>query len=86
MMDCEQLGQACICNREAHAADLTACRCWVLHVALIEALALRWGAHAPACPVYRESADPVDRANDIDLRVLATATAIVEQFTESPEK
>lgn len=65
---CETLGQACICQREAHAADLSACRCWVLGLTLREALAVRWGAHGPACPVFAPSADPVDRANDYDLR------------------
>ena len=40
------------------------CTCWVRTLPPEEAFAVRYGAHSVACPVYRPSADPVDRAND----------------------
>jgi len=41
-----------------------ACTCWVRTLPPEEAFAIRYSAHSVTCPVYRPSADPVDRAQD----------------------
>ena len=45
------------------------CNCYVGHLAEIDQMELRYGAHLPKCPVYRESGDPVDRENDHRVRI-----------------
>jgi len=44
------------------------CTCWVKDTSEVTQFQIRRGAHAPDCPEYRESLDPVDRAYDRDLR------------------
>ena len=44
------------------------CKCWVATRPEVERFGIRYGAHGKACPQYRESLDPVDRANDEELR------------------
>ena len=43
------------------------CNCWVADQSEEDRYCIRYGAHATTCPVYRESLDPVDRANDEEL-------------------
>ena len=44
------------------------CDCWVASQSEQDRFCIRYGAHDPACPVYRVSLDPVDAANDQELR------------------
>jgi hypothetical protein len=44
------------------------CNCWVATMPEEDRFSIRYGAHNPACPQYRESGDPVDRVNDEELR------------------
>lgn len=44
------------------------CNCYVAALPPQERFAVRYGAHEAACPSYRPSRDPVDRANDEDAR------------------
>ncbi len=44
------------------------CTCYVQKLPEIDRFCIRFGAHSKACLVYRESLDPVDRANDSELR------------------
>lgn len=46
------------------------CNCYVALLPEMVRFSVRYGAHQPECPKYRESADPVDRANDIEYRQL----------------
>ncbi len=46
--------------------DMT-CRCWVSKQPELNRYGIRYGAHSLACPAYRESLDPVDRASDREL-------------------
>lgn len=43
------------------------CDCWVAGRPEEERFQIRFGAHCADCPAYRESQDPVDRANDTEL-------------------
>lgn len=45
------------------------CDCWVAGRPEEERLQIRYGAHCADCPAYRESGDPVDRDNDVELHV-----------------
>ena len=47
---------------------MLSCTCWVASEPIENAFYVRHGAHNPQCPLYRESLDPVDRANDDELR------------------
>jgi hypothetical protein len=40
------------------------CKCYVSRLSREAQFCLHYGAHNPACPVYRESRDPVDRKYD----------------------
>lgn len=52
------------------------CRCYVRFILDAHILfGLRLGAHEPRCPVYRISADPLDRADDKAWRDAARITA-----------
>jgi hypothetical protein len=44
------------------------CDCYVSTMTPEEQFTLRYGAHELACPAYRESMDPVDRAYDREER------------------
>ncbi len=44
------------------------CSCWVKDEPEEVRFALHYGAHSLSCPQFRESLDPVDRANDEELR------------------
>ena len=44
------------------------CKCYVRYLTEEIAFGLHYGAHNPACPAYRASLDPVDRAHDDDFR------------------
>ena len=44
------------------------CTCWVATRSEEERFGIRYGAHALGCPSFRESSDPVDAANDRELR------------------
>lgn len=44
------------------------CRCYVRDLPPEESFAIRDGAHAVDCPVYRPSGDPVDRVKDAHIR------------------
>ena len=44
------------------------CKCYVRFLDEVTRFGLHYGAHNPSCPQYRESLDPVDRANDDDYR------------------
>ena len=47
------------------------CTCYVRLFDQQVRFTLRWGAHALDCPSYRESGDPVDRAEDEEIRMNA---------------
>ena len=40
------------------------CKCYVSRLSEHDRFPVRWGAHEPTCPTYRESRDPVDRVHD----------------------
>jgi len=40
------------------------CKCYVADLPERMQFSMRWGAHDPTCPCYRESLDVVDRAHD----------------------
>ncbi len=40
------------------------CTCYVAALPPVDRFAIRYGAHALLCPVFRPSLDPVDRIND----------------------
>ncbi len=44
------------------------CNCWVAAKSEEERFGIRYGAHALKCPTFRQSLDPVDAANDQELR------------------
>ena len=44
------------------------CNCWVATKSEEERFGIRYGAHALKCPAFRQSLDPVDAANDRELR------------------
>ena len=49
------------------------CNCYVKDLPAAERFGIRYGAHEPTCPVYRESLDPVDRKHDEAIRQQAKA-------------
>ena len=49
------------------------CNCWVRKQAAEQAFGIRRGAHNGNCPEYARSQDPVDRANDLELRLMFEA-------------
>ncbi len=44
------------------------CNCYVKHYLPEIQFGIRYGQHATNCPIFRESLDPVDRANDAEYR------------------
>ena len=44
------------------------CNCWVATKSEEERFGIRYGAHALECPAFQQSLDPVDAANDQELR------------------
>jgi hypothetical protein len=44
------------------------CKCYVRYLDAETRFVLRYGAHNPDCPQYRESGDQVDRMIDADFR------------------
>jgi hypothetical protein len=46
----------------------TGCNCYVATLDPATKFVLRWGAHNPACPVYRESGDYLDKIRDGEAR------------------
>ena len=50
------------------------CNCYVKDLPAAERFGIRYGAHEPDCPVYRESLDPVDRKHDEAIRQQAKAS------------
>lgn len=44
------------------------CECYVRSLPTLTQMELRYGAHELACPVYRDSLDPIDRRNDANAR------------------
>jgi hypothetical protein len=48
--------------------DGKVCDCYVAELADMVQMSLHYGAHAPTCPVYRISRDPVDAKRDIQIR------------------
>ena len=63
----QQLG---IAQTETPTTDAAGrvCVCYVSQQTPEVRYSLRYGAHDPLCPVYRESGDPVDRAEDAEYR------------------
>ncbi len=47
---------------------MSTCNCWVAHESEEIRFGIRFGAHALDCPTYRPSLDPVDEAEDNELR------------------
>ena len=47
---------------------LSYCNCWVRKLSKERVFGIRFGAHNPICPAYQRSRDPVDDANDVELR------------------
>ena len=47
---------------------MSTCDCYVRHLDHETRFGLHYGAHNLACPAYRRSLDPVDRANDAEFR------------------
>ncbi len=47
---------------------ITRCTCWVADQSPEARFGIRYGAHSMDCPLWRESLDPVDQANDEELR------------------
>ena len=45
---------------------MTTCNCWIKRAPAEMRFSLRYGAHAPSCPTYRPSLDPVDRHHDVE--------------------
>jgi len=45
------------------------CRCYVRDLPDVMRFGLRYGAHAPKCPMYRPSRDPLDRLEDTYYRI-----------------
>jgi hypothetical protein len=45
------------------------CNCWVRDRPAEERFSIRYGAHDVRCPVWAPSLDPVDAANDAELRL-----------------
>lgn len=60
------------------------CTCYVSYLPEAIRFVLRYGAHEETCPVYRPSADPVDRENDTEYRerVRIRVPQLVELFAE----
>lgn len=54
-------------RRRAHEAVGT-CNCWVANESEEVRFGIHFGAHCSDCPQFRVSGDPVDRANDEELR------------------
>ena len=50
------------------------CDCYVRTLPAPTQMELRYGAHALACPVYRRSLDPLDRAYDEEYRFRAAVS------------
>lgn len=48
---------------------LARCNCYVSRLSTRDQFGLRFGAHAEACPVYAPANDPVNRANDDQVRL-----------------
>ena len=46
------------------------CNCWVKDSNPCTKFTVRFGAHCGACPQFRQSKDPVDRAHDSDLHAV----------------
>ena len=51
---------------------LDLCACYVRDLPSLHRFQLRWGAHALDCPTYKPSLDPVDNAEDAEVRRVFT--------------
>ena len=49
-------------------SDTARCSCWVNSLSLVEQFGIRYGAHNPACPMFKASRDPVKNIEDAELR------------------
>lgn len=52
------------------------CNCWVAGRSDMDQFCIRNGAHGLNCPKYQPSLDPVDRANDEELRAANMGGAV----------
>ncbi len=60
--ECGRCGFCCDCAE-------TGCNCWVRDRPPEERFSIRYGAHDVRCPMWAPSLDPVDAANDAELRL-----------------
>ena len=67
-MNVVSVEEGCKVMRNVATMYLEQCTCWVRSASREVQYTVRWGAHNLECPLYRESMDPVDKANDEELR------------------
>ena len=61
---------------------LSYCNCWVRKLSEEKAFGVRFGAHNPICPAYQRSRDPIDDANDVELRQRMQGIALSDDQAE----
>lgn len=70
---CEMVGSVVIacdtCYGPSPLRGEVGCNCWVRDRPVEERIEIRYGAHDVRCPAWAPSLDPVDAANDAELRL-----------------